>query len=310
MANKIRKNGRDPDELNLTIFMALMVCLIPILLASAEFAKIAVIEVTLPRGRGSQTQTTQTQQTEEEQRLLLTVLISDSALTVGAANGFLPSIFYKEFHDYFSRTNGAALSNVLFEPSRLNRETMEYDNMPINPLSGLPFTKQDRDEIRLIAYETEVRNNDIHFTTPFMAYYSIPLRDASGRVLRDGNDLIVMENGDPVRSLAVGDVRYALSTQFSTFVLALRDEGDTTEVAARRRITIEDLSHFELREVSAYDYLKSLLVQIRERFQDAVDRDDLIIAAENHIIYDKVVQIMDVARSANLPNISIARLRL
>jgi len=307
MANKIRKNSREPDELNLTIFMALMVCLIPILLASAEFAKVAIIDITLPRGRGSQTQTTQTTQPQEENKLILTVLISDSALTIGAANGFLPSIFYKEFHDYFSRSNGAVLANVEYDPSKLNRETMEYGNMPTNPLSGLPFTKQDRDEIRLIAYETD---DNLNFLRPVMAYYSVPLRDAQGRVLRDGNDLIVMENGEPVTELKVGDMRYALSTQFSTFVLALRDEEDTTEVAARRQIRIEDTTHFEMREVSAYDYLKSLLVQIRERYQDVEDRNDLIIAAENQIIYDKIVQIMDVARSANLPNISIAKLRL
>ena len=307
MANKIRKKSVEPDELNLTIFMALMVCLIPILLASAEFAKVAVIEITLPRGRGSQTQTTQTTQPEEEQKLLLTVLISDSALTIGAANGFLPSIFYKEFHDYFSRMNGAVLTNVEYDPSKLNRETMEYGNMPINPISGLPFTKQDRDEIRLIAYEVD---DNLNFIRPIMAYYSIPERTSSGFVTRDGNDLIVMENGEPVTALAVGDMRYALSTQFSTFVLAIREEDDTTEIAARRQIRIDDVSHFEMREVSAYDYLKSLLVQIRERYQDVEDRNDLIIAAENQIIYDKIVQIMDVARSANLPNISIAKLRL
>jgi biopolymer transport protein ExbD len=92
--------------------------------------------------------------------------------------------------------------------------------------------------------------------------------------------------------------------------LAIRDVEDTTEIVARRKIIIDDLAHFEIRDVSAYDYLKSLLVQIRERYADADDRDDLIIAAENQIIYDKIVQIMDVARSANLPNISIAKLRL
>jgi len=310
MANKIRKRTKEADDLDLTIFMALMVCLIPILLVSAEFAKIAVIDITLPKGRGSQTQATQaTKPPEEEQKLVLTVLISDSALTIGAANGFLPSIFYKEFHDYRSRANGAVLNNVEYLPEKLNRETMEYENMPINPISGLPFTKQDRDEIRLIAYETD---DNLNFVQPVTGYYSIPVRDAAGRVIRDGNDLITRYEGDPVKDMKVGDELYALSTQFSTIVLAVREssEEDTTEIEARRKILIDDLGNFEIRDVSAYDYLKSLLVQIRERYQDVEDRNDLIIAAENQIIYDKIVQIMDVARSANLPNISIAKLRL
>ncbi len=125
--------------------------------------------------------------------------------------------------------------------------------------------------------------------------------------------MITEENGDVVRELRVGDAKYALSTQFSTTVLAIRDASeldDTTEIQARRQIVIDNPNNFEKRELSAYDYLKSYLVQIRERYQDADDRDDLIIAAENQIIYDKIVQIMDVARSANLPNISIAKLRL
>jgi len=310
MANKIRKKSAEVKDLDLTIFMALMVCLIPILLVSAEFAKIAIIDITLPRGRGSQTQTTQaTKPPEEEQKLILTVLISDSALTIGAANGFLPSIFYKEFHDYRSRANGAVMTNVEYFPDKLNRETMEYENMPINPISGLPFTKQDRDEIRLVAYETD---DNLNFIQPVTGFYSIPQRDAAGRVLRDGNDLITRFEGDPVREMNVGDTLFALSTQFSTIVLAVREAevDDTTEIEARRQIVVDDLSNFEIRDVSAYDYLKSLLVQIRERYQDVEDRNDLIIAAENQIIYDKIVQIMDVARSANLPNISIAKLRL
>jgi len=311
MANKIRKNDRGLQELDLTIFMALMVCLIPILLASAEFARIAIIDITLPKGRGSQTQTTQaTKPPEEENKLVLTVLISDSALTIGAANGFLPSIFYKEFHDYRSMANGAVLLNVEYFPEKLNRETMMYENMPINPISGLPFTKQDREEIRLIAYVTD---DNLNFLHPDSGYYSIPERNAAGYIIRDGNDLITEENGDAVKELRVGETKFALSTQFSTSVLAIRDASeidDTTEIQARHKIVIDNPDHFEKRELSAYDYLKSYLVQIRERYQDVDDRNDLIIAAENQIIYDKIVQIMDMARSANLPNISIAKLRL
>lgn len=311
MANKLKKKKLEAQDLDLTVFMSLMVVLIPILLVSAEFAKIAVIDITLPKGRGSQTQTTQAAKPpEEENKLILTVLISDSALTIGAANGFLPSIFYKEFHDYRSKTNGATLSNVEYFPDKLDKETMLYTDMPINPISGIPFTKQEREEIRLVAYQTD---DNLNFLNPDSGYYSIPERDANGWVIRDGNDLITEENGDAVKELRVGETKYALSTQFSTAVLAVReaeDENDTTEIQARRQIVIDNVNNFEKRELSAYDYLKSYLVQIRERYQDVEDRNDLIIAAENQIIYDKIVQIMDVARSANLPNISIAKLRL
>jgi len=301
MANKLKKRDMTPEDLDLTVFMSLMVVLIPILLVSAEFAKIATVDITLPKGRGSQTQTTQTSKpTEPEQsKLLLTVLVSDSALTIGAANGFLPSIFYKEFHDYTSKVNGFQLKGVEYHPEKLDRQTMEYSDMPINEKLGQPFTKQEREEIELVAWDTD---DNLKFTNPIKGWYSIK-----------DNDLITEEDGSPVKELKVGDIKYALLTRFSSSVLAVRESSedeDTTEVAARSLKEIKDLANYELREVSAYDLLKSLLVQIRERYKDVDDRNDLIIASEDQIIYDKIIQIMDVARGANLPNISIAKLRM
>ncbi|MCL2844203.1 MAG: hypothetical protein FWE23_01945 [Chitinivibrionia bacterium] len=312
MANKIRKRVRDADDLDLTIFMALMVCLIPVLLSMAEFARMATVDISLPRGRGSQTESTQSEQPQEEpNKLILTVMVSDSAITVGARDGFvLPSIIYREFHDYRSRIDGFELRDVEFNPRLLDRRTGQYANMPIHPLLGIPFAKQDRTEIRLIAYNVD-DSEAMNFTTPVMGYYSIPRRDAAGRVVYDGNDLLVQENGMIIENLEVGMQVYSLTTQFSTTVLGVRDasEEGATEIPNRRLITIENLDDFEKRPVSAYDLLKSLLVQIRERFPDVDDRDDVIIAADDHIIYDKIIQVMDVARSANLTNISIARFR-
>jgi biopolymer transport protein ExbD len=312
MANKIRKRIKEADELDLTIFMALMVCLIPVLLSMAEFARMATVDISLPRGRGSQTESTQSEQPQEEpNKLILTVLLSDSAITVGARDGFvLPSIIYKEFHDYRSRIDGFELRDVEFNPKLLDRRTGQYGAMPTHPLFGEPFAKQDRTEIRLVAYNVD-DSEAMNFTTPVMGYYSIPRRDAAGRVIHDGNDLLVLENGMIIESLEVGMQVYALTTQFSTTVLGVRDasEEGATEIPNRRLITVENLADYEKRPVSAYDLLKSLLVQIRERFPDVEDRDDVIIAADDHIIYDKIIQVMDIARSANLVNISIARFR-
>jgi len=310
MANKIRKKGTEADDLDLTIFMALMVCLIPVLLSMAEFARMATVDISLPTGRGSQTETTQTDQPQEEpNKLVLTVMLSDSAITVGARDGFvLPSIIYREFHDYRSRVDGFVLDNVEFDPRLLNRRTMEYGNMPMHPILGAPFTPQDRTEIRLLAYNLD---DNMNFTSPVMGFYSIPRREGT-RIIHEGGDLLVRENGMLIEDLRVGKQVYALTTQFSTIVLGVRDASEMeegAEIPSRRLITIDDIENFEQREVSAYDLLKSLLVQIRERFPDVDDRDNVIIAADDHIIYDKIIQVMDIARSANITNISIARFR-
>jgi len=318
MANKIRKKSADIEDLDLTLFMALMVCLIPILLITAEFAKIATVDITLPKGRGSQTQTTQTEQPPEEEKLLLTVMVSDSALTIGAKSGFLPSIMYREFHDYRSRRTGKLHENIPYDPKLLIRHKMEYgeDNskLPVDPGTQMRFIPQEREEIRLVAYG--MKEDNITFDDkPLMGYYSIVRKDSQGRVLEgdEGGNLLVDKDGKLIENIKVGDKVYALSTQFSSEVLAVR-EADTSagpqEIVARREIEIRDTLDYELRAVSAYDLLKSLLVQIRERFKDIVeDKNDLIIVSDDHIIYDKIIQVIDVARSSNLTNISIARFR-
>jgi biopolymer transport protein ExbD len=57
--------------------------------------------------------------------------------------------------------------------------------------------------------------------------------------------------------------------------------------------------------------MKNRLMKIKDRFRESQpeDFDDIIIAAEDQVLYDKIVQIMDAARSAEYPNISIAKLR-
>jgi len=317
MANKIRKKHTEPEDLDLTLFMALMVCLIPILLASAEFAKIATVDIALPKGRGSQTQSTQTDAPPEEEKLLLTVMVSDSALVIGAKSGLFPfNITYREFHDYRSRATGRLHEALEYDPKLLIRKTMEYgegnSKLPIDPDTQMRFIPQEREEIKLFAYD--LKPDGVNFKDePSMGYYSITKKDANGRVIHDGGDLLVRENGYLVDSIKVGDDVYALATQFSSTVLAVReatDDADTTEVPTRRRIRIEDLSDYERKPVSAYDLLKSLLVQVRERFKDVVeDKNDLIIVADDHIIYDKIIQVIDIARSSNLTNVSIARFR-
>jgi biopolymer transport protein ExbD len=76
-------------------------------------------------------------------------------------------------------------------------------------------------------------------------------------------------------------------------------------------MVVRDPSEFVLQKMSAYDLMKNRLMKVKERFREMQpeDFDDIIIAAENEVLYDKIVQIMDAARAAEYPNISIAKLR-
>ena len=48
-----RPRAKEQAELNITAFMNLMVVLVPILLISAVFSRMAIIELSLPDGRTS-----------------------------------------------------------------------------------------------------------------------------------------------------------------------------------------------------------------------------------------------------------------
>jgi biopolymer transport protein ExbD len=96
--------------------------------------------------------------------------------------------------------------------------------------------------------------------------------------------------GQPLETVNVGDTVFALTNP-------------------RRMIIVSNPAEFSLKELSAYDELQNRLMKIKERYRDAEDGEDIIIAAENYVIYDKIVQIMDKAREAEYPNISIAKLR-
>ncbi len=264
MANKVKKIGGLSYEMDLKPFMNLMVVLIPLLLISAEFARIAIIDIKLPEGRGSQTKTAVKKPPKEEMenKLLLTAIITDSVVTLGAKGGFLPSLFYQEFHRYIARDDQAEFT-VKFDPKA--RE------LPKHPVTGRDMTIHERHDILLYSCDETFSEIQKCLYTPF-------------------GEMVTDVEGIALSAVNVGDTVYALTNP-------------------RRLIVVENPREFELKPLSVYDELKNRLMKVKERFKDAEDADDIIIAAENEVMYDKIIQIMDVARSADFPNISIAKLR-
>jgi biopolymer transport protein ExbD len=250
----------EADEMDLKCFMNLMVVLIPMLLMSAEFAKVAIIDIRLPEERGSQTKSAVTDQPQDKsEKLLLTAIITDSVVTLGAKGGFMPSLFYREFHRY--RTRDGLDTLVEYEPGGA---------MPRHP-NGRDLTIHERHEIYLYVVNPEDRNIIRSKHTRF-------------------GEMLTNADGNPVEALSVGDTVFALTNP-------------------RRMIVVSNPDDFESRQLSAYDELRNRLMKVKDRYRDAEDADDIIIAAENEVIYDKIVQIMDAARNAEFPNISIAKLR-
>jgi biopolymer transport protein ExbD len=250
------------QELDMKPFINFMVCIILVLISSVEFARVAIIDMKLPEGRGSQTKAIDATPPREDEsnKLLLTAIITDSVVTLGAKGGFLPSLFYKEFHKYNSRDDKTELT-VEYKPGQ----------KVVNPNTGKELSIYERTEIML--YVT----------------------DENGKVLqtlytKKDDKMLTNVDGFPVTAAKPGDTLYTLTNP-------------------RTAIIVNNPGDFKLVPMSAYDELKNRLMKIKERFPDADDINDIIIAAENEVIYDKIVQIMDACRGADFPNISIAKLR-
>ncbi len=187
MLPKLLSKKNSDEELDLKPFMNLMVVLIPILLISVEFAKISIIDVQLPRGRGVDTtkKDSNGNNTSDSNKLLLTAIISDSAITLGAKNGFLPGIPYKEFHEYVASDDQCAFS-------------VEYRAKAevLHPLSRRVMKTHERQNIRLYA------TDDSHAI--LSGYYTKDnelLTDAAGNpaaAIAEGDTLLLQ--GDPARA--------------------------------------------------------------------------------------------------------------
>jgi biopolymer transport protein ExbD len=262
-----KKMVGDSEDVSIDLkpFINFLVVLIPVLMLSAEFAKISVINLKLPEGRGSNTQEAQTARPPEDEsdKLMLTMIITDSVVTIGAKNGFLPSLFYKEFHHYVSAEDRRVEVTVEYDPKNPGKPVM-------NPKTGKQFKMNERQDILLyVTDENYTVINCLYSKEGFM------LTDADGK---------------PVTSVRPGDEVWLVTNP-------------------RRQVVVQDPSIYKLAPLLAYDEMKNRLMKIKDRYREARDGEDIIIAAENQVAYDKIVQLMDVARSADFPNISIAKLR-
>ncbi len=89
MAFKPSKRKRRPDatdpELNLTPIMNLMVVLIPLLLTSAEFVRLGMIELNLPPAAGAATAAVSQMPQETEKKLDLTITVTDKGFYIASS---------------------------------------------------------------------------------------------------------------------------------------------------------------------------------------------------------------------------------
>jgi biopolymer transport protein ExbD len=256
-----RKKVEIGQEMDMKPFINFMIILASSLILSVEFSKVALVELKLPEGRGSNVSNAQTERPTEDKsnKLLLTAIVTDSVVTLGAKGGFMPSMYYKEFHQYNDKVTGEEVV-VQYKPGEVVK----------NPTTGREMTVYERLEISLYVVDSTFNVMKAMYTQK--------------------GDLVTSAEGFPKQSVSVGDTVYTVTNP-------------------RQVLVVKNPAEFASRNLSAYDELKNRLMKVKERYPDADDAEDIIVAAENEVIYDKIIQLMDVAREAGFPNISIAKLR-
>ena len=81
-----------PRELDLLPVMSLFSILVTIVISMASFEKLGILELWLPERNQAQTN----QPEDMDPGLLnLSVIITDKGITVGAAGGFQPTVYYR-----------------------------------------------------------------------------------------------------------------------------------------------------------------------------------------------------------------------
>ncbi len=246
MKDKLKRGESAAVEMDLKVFMNLMVVLIPMLLVSAEFAKVSVIDIKLPPG-GSQHDSASSWKPQDN-LLKLTAIITDSVLTLGAKGGFLPSMHYKEFHKYITRgTNEEIL--LPFYPSQ----------RAVHPVSGRELQESEKSEILLYSCTEagEIQNG-------LYTVHGELLLDADNKPLgkvEKGQTVTVLSN--PRRSIRVDDPK-----DYTLKPLSLYDELQNRLMMVRDRFReSEDASNITIAAENNVAYDK--IVQIMDKARNA-----------------------------------------
>lgn len=268
---KREKTGADA-QINLMPMMSLFSILIPYLLMCAAFSSIKIIGLDLPETRVL-IQEKEQQKDKEDEGLLLTVFITDEGLTLGAKGAMMPTIFVKEVHKYeYHYPKGAEDKTELLHPvTKANKKEMPL--CPKDPSRRL--TLFERSEILLYALSKENEAD-------------------SGRLIP-----ALYNQDDEVMTDAVGRIMAVKPRPRDTLYTLGVD---------RRMIVVRPEDNYNVKNLTVYDELASRLLRISALYPGIPDVGEIKLVAEDDVVFDKLVHIMDVCRLAGYPKIALAKL--
>ncbi|MDQ3000036.1 MAG: biopolymer transporter ExbD [Fibrobacterota bacterium] len=261
---KTHKKHKDKD-LDLIPVMNLFSILVVVVISMTTFEKLGVLELWLPERGQAQPEPNKTD--IDESLLNLTVVITNKGVTIGAAGGFQPTIFYQEEIAYRSRSDQHVFRKVFVAGEEVK-----------SPTDGKIMTPYERETIML--------NSVVKKDSSDPGTYQYAAISAEGNALMDtaGNWYSKLP--------AVGEL--------------YRVVGDET----LRRMDARNLPFCKLEKLSAYQEVAKTLEKIHTLYSQKdplpPDVDDVVILADEEVVYDKIIQMMDACKSAGFDRVALS----
>jgi hypothetical protein len=186
----------------------------------------------------------------------------------------LPTTFVREFHKYvYSYPEGSGHKETHME--RITPENKK--DLPLCPQDkNRKLTLYEREEIILYAIEKESEEDTGKIMEAVYNKFDEPMTEVTGKMFDHQPE--------------VGDTLYVLS------------------LINRRMEIVKDPAEYTVRELTVYDQLASRLLRIKAKYPDVPDQGEIKIVAEDDVVFDKIIHIMDVCREFGYPKISLAKL--
>ena len=255
-----------PKELDLIPVMNLFSILVVTVISMSTFEKLGILELWLPE---RSTVPTDNPANVDEGLLNLSVLITDKGVTVGASGGFQPTVFYQEEVEYRSRSDQNMFRKV-YVKGEVVKSPSDGKTMSIHEKAVIylnTVSKKDSADPGTLVYAAMDGEGNALMDTSGNWYSSIPPAGAPYRVIGDGPT--------KVRKM---DARMA------TFC--------------------------KVDKLSAYQEAAKTLEQVHMRYSQRdplpPDVDDIVILADDDVIYDKVIQMMDAAKTAGFDKVALS----
>lgn len=293
MAKEIKPSAK-VEEPDLLPAMGLFTILIPMLLSMTSFQKLAIVEVNLPE-RSMMQLDDQTPPPPDEQALNLSLAITDEYLVIGARGGFQPNVYFKEYWVFRCKSDGQLVKYAADEV----KSVIKAGSAP----KCKDGTELDKEKY-VYSIET-IELNMIEKTSeedPGRLIWGIYTSQGDGvpdSVLVDGNNafLSLVGEGDGGNSAPA----------------ALKKPGAGAGVAtlaqnSARKLKPEDAARLLVYPLSAYDEIAKQLIQIHTAFIDLEDVDNIIVVANDDVQFDKIIALMDRAKSAGFVKVNLAKL--